>query len=147
MFNLLKKLPFVPHFFEFRTEKRNSSENIFGRGAEATFFASLADIEEKIFLKKSSILDFEQRRRFLSKSFVALAEKPSARLAQPHFFSRSKFCRNRVYDENSMALSHFKTPRSKKLLQFCLKIFMLIVQTASHKSRQKNLMKKSFWRS
>ena len=34
--------------FEFRAEKRNSSENIFGSGAEATFFASLADIEEKI---------------------------------------------------------------------------------------------------
>ena len=33
--------------FEIRAEKRNSSENIFGRGAEAAFFASLADIEEK----------------------------------------------------------------------------------------------------
>ena len=139
----LKKLLYVFYFW-ISSEKRTSSENYFGGGAEAAFFASLADLEEKINIKNSSILDFEQRRRFLSKSFVASAEKPSARLAQPHFFSRSKLWRKRVYDENAKALSHFKTPRSKRLLQFCLKIFMLIVQTAFHKSILKNLKKKNF---
>ena len=145
MWNLLKKLPYVSQFWN-SSGKKEFFRKHFWKGCGSRILCVLSRYWRKKILKNSSILDFEQRRRFLSKSFVASAEKPSARLAQPHFFSRSKLWRKRVYDENAKALSHFKTPRSKKLLQSCLKIFMLIVQTAFHKSILKNLTKKSFWR-
>ena len=117
----LKNLLYVFHFW-ISSEKKDIFWKIFWKGCGSRILCVFSRSWRKNIYKKIINSGFGTKTSVFEQKFCCFGRKTFSTIGTTaFFFSRSKLWRKRAYDENAKALSHFKTPRSKKLLQFCLK--------------------------